>query len=65
MYCGAALFPRPPSREPARHLDATRPLTIGYRRGHVMVYLLPSEEGSTEPGRRLVNWAIYDTVPTA
>jgi 2-polyprenyl-6-methoxyphenol hydroxylase-like FAD-dependent oxidoreductase len=51
--------------EHALHLDAARPLTLGYRRGHVMIYLLPTEDGGTEPGRRLVNWAIYDTVPTA
>ena len=51
--------------EHALHLDATRPLTVGYRRGHAIIYLLPTEDGDTEPGRRLVNWAIYDTVPTA
>jgi 2-polyprenyl-6-methoxyphenol hydroxylase-like FAD-dependent oxidoreductase len=51
--------------EHALHLDATRPLTVGYRHGHVMIYLLPAEDGGTEPGRRLVNWAIYDTVDTA
>ena len=51
--------------EHALHLDATRPLTVGYRRGHAMIYLLPTEDGDTEPGRRLVNWAIYDTVPMA
>ena len=51
--------------EHALHLDATRPLTVGYRRGHAMIYLLPTDDGGTEPGRRLVNWAIYETVPTA
>jgi 2-polyprenyl-6-methoxyphenol hydroxylase-like FAD-dependent oxidoreductase len=49
--------------EHARHIDAARPLTIGHRRGHTALYLIPTGDAGIEPGRRLVNWAVYDYVP--
>lgn len=31
--------------------------------GHLVAYLVPGEDGSAEPGRRLVNWAAYIELP--
>jgi 2-polyprenyl-6-methoxyphenol hydroxylase-like FAD-dependent oxidoreductase len=36
---------------------------LGYPGGHGIFYFVPGPDGSVEPGRRLVNWAMY--VPVA
>lgn len=45
-------------------LGSTMP-RLSYRdgRGNMVAYLVPDENGSTEPGQRLVNWAAYIPLP--
>jgi 2-polyprenyl-6-methoxyphenol hydroxylase-like FAD-dependent oxidoreductase len=47
-----------------RELDESRPLEhgmrcLGYPGGHGIFYFVPGPDGSTAPGMRLVNWAMY------
>ncbi len=36
---------------------------LGYPGGHGIFYFVPGTEGSTKPGERIVNWAMYLPVP--
>ena len=36
---------------------------VGYAGGHGVFYFVPGADGSTAPGRRLVNWGMYVPVP--
>lgn len=36
---------------------------VGYPGGHGVFYYVPGPDGSTAPGRRLVNWGMYVPVP--
>jgi 2-polyprenyl-6-methoxyphenol hydroxylase-like FAD-dependent oxidoreductase len=49
-------------------LDNPKPLDdgvrcLGYPGGHGIFYLVPGPDGSVEPGKRLVNWGMYITIP--
>ncbi len=49
-------------------LDKPKPLDdgvrcLGYPGGHGIFYFVPGPDGSVEPGKRLVNWAMYITIP--
>ncbi|HEY7030936.1 MAG TPA: FAD-dependent monooxygenase [Thermomicrobiales bacterium] len=55
---------------PEREIADAAPLegvivTPGYRGGHGIFIFVAGPDGSVEPGRRLVNWAIYLQVPQA
>jgi 2-polyprenyl-6-methoxyphenol hydroxylase-like FAD-dependent oxidoreductase len=38
-------------------------LSYAHMQGNMVIYFVPSENGETEPGRRLVNWAAYIPLP--
>ena len=49
-------------------LDNPKPLDdgvrcLGYPGGHGIFYFVPGPDGSVEPGKRLVNWGMYVTIP--
>lgn len=49
-------------------LDKSEPLDdgvrcLGYPGGHGIFYFVPGPDGSVEPGKRLVNWGMYITIP--
>ena len=69
-YAGYVLWrgnfpePRLASRVGIDRLDAARAwLTVCYPQGHGVMYPIPDFDGSTEPGRRRINWAIYAPQP--
>ena len=38
--------------------------TVPFRGGHGVVYMIPNFDGSTAPGHRRVNWAVYAPCPS-
>ncbi len=46
--------------DPLRGCDLLR---VGYQGGHGLLYYIPGPEHSTEPGKRLLQWAYYLQVP--
>ncbi len=40
-------------------------LTVPFPGGHGVLYMIPNFDGSTEPGQRRVNWAVYASCPKA
>ena len=40
-------------------------LTVPFQGGHGVLYMIPNFDGSTKPGQRRVNWAVYAPRPAA
>ena len=55
-----------PDRQMIEAMDAEGAwLTVPFEGGHGVLYMIPDFDGSTTPGHRRVNWAIYAPCPEA